>query len=82
MSRRVSAILSRDRVGGITLTYRFEGHEVELYFNHGGEVSDLYSHLTVHQIRRLESAWTEESVWIYIPVDVAEIYLPVEFYLA
>ena len=82
MSSRVSAILCRDRIGGVTLTYKFEGIDVELYFNQGGEVADLYSHLTVHQIRKLESAWTDESVWVYLPYDVAEIYLPIEYYTA
>ncbi len=81
MSSRVNAILSRDRIGGVTLSYLWQGEEVELYFNQGGEVADLYSHLRPSQIRRLESAWTNQSVWIYLPVDVAEIYLPVEYYL-
>ncbi len=81
MSSRVNAILSRDRVGGVTLRYLWQGEEVELYFNDGGEVADLYSHLTRGQIRKLESAWTGESVWVRIPEEVAEVYLPVESHL-
>ena len=78
----VKANVSRDRFGGVTLEYKFNGVDVELYFNQGGEVSDLESHLTPSQIRKLESAWTDEQVRINLPVDIAEVYLPVEYYTA
>ena len=78
----VKAAISRDRFGGLTVEYKFDGVVVELYFNDGGETADFQSHLTSSQILRIAAAWTEDPVIVHLPYDVAEIYLPVEYYTA